>query len=489
MTDSLSANTQAVLLLTAPLIVGRRDAGAPAPLSAGEYNRLARGLRDRGREPADLLTADDALAPDDCPRGIERERIDLLLGRGFLLGQALERWRARGIWVVGRTDAGYPQRLRERLGAAAPPLLYGFGERYMLEEGGLAVVGSRNAGDAGLAFAESAGRLAAEARRSLISGGARGVDRAAMRGALDSDGRAVSVLADGLERAVMRRGDRDMLMDGRLVLVCPEDPAARFQVWRAMSRNKLIYALADAALVVSADDGKGGTWAGAVEQLEKFRRTPVYVRPAGENGLDELRKRGARSWPEHQTPEALEDLLDAPPPVEAAKEALLPGLQEAPAGFDAEPATALFKAVLNALARICGDDAKSSKEIALALGATQAQTAEWIERALLQGALKKIPRHARYLATAPGAAPAGNATEADDFSATVRKLVLAACAREQQSEGAIAKPLGVRKHQARVWLSRMVSDGLLKRHSGKTIRYGALVKQARLFDCAASKVE
>ena len=299
----------------------------------------------------------------------------------------------------------------------------------------------------------------------------------------------MSVLADGLERAVMRRSDRDMLMDGRLVLVCPEDPAARFQVWRAMSRNKLIYALADAALVVSADDGKGGTWAGAVEQLEKFRRTPVYVRPVSENGLDELRKRGARSWPEHENPEALEDLLDAPPPVEAAKEALLPGLREAPADFDAEPATALFTAVLDALARICGDDAKSREEIALALGATRPQTNEWIERAVLQGALKKIPRPAGYLATAPGAAPAGNATEADDFSATVRKLVLAACAREPQSEGAIAKPLGVRKGQARAWLSRMVSDGLLERRGGRPIRYGAPVKQARLFDCAAPKAE
>ena len=489
MTDSLSANTQAVLLLTAPLIVGRRDAGAPAPLSAGEYNRLARALRDRGREPADLLAADDALAPNDFPRGIERERIDLLLGRGFLLGQALERWRARGIWVVGRTDAGYPQRLRERLGGAAPPLLYGFGERRMLEKGGLAVVGSRNTGDAGLAFAESAGRLAAEARRSLISGGARGVDRAAMRGALDSGGRAVSVLADGLERAVMRRGDRDMLMDGRLVLVCPEDPAARFQVWRAMGRNKLIYALADAALVVSADDGKGGTWAGAVEQLEKFRRTPVYVRPVSENGLDELRKRGARSWPEHENPEALEDLLDAPPPVEAAKEALLPGLQEAPAGFDAEPATALFKAVLDALARICGDEAKSREEIALALGAMKPQTAEWIERAVLQGTLKKTPPHARYLATVPCAALAGNVTEADEFFATVRKLVLALCAREQQSEDAIAKSLGVRKGQAKAWLSRMVSDRLPERRDGPPIHYGAPGKQTLLFDLSAPKAE
>ena len=34
-----------------------------------------------------------------------------------------------------------------------------------------------------------------------------------------------------------------------------------------MQRNKLIYALADAALVVNAEKDKGGTWNGAIEQL------------------------------------------------------------------------------------------------------------------------------------------------------------------------------------------------------------------------------
>ncbi len=48
---------------------------------------------------------------------------------------------------------------------------------------------------------------------------------------------------------------------------------------------KLIYALADAALVVSSDYEKGGTWAGAVEQLEKLQFVPVYVRS---NGFEQL---------------------------------------------------------------------------------------------------------------------------------------------------------------------------------------------------------
>jgi predicted Rossmann fold nucleotide-binding protein DprA/Smf involved in DNA uptake len=73
-----------------------------------------------------------------------------------------------------------------------------------------------------------------------------------------------------------------------------------------MQRNKLIYALADASLVVSSDINKGGTWAGATEQLDKLRLVPVYVRSTGvsSSGLDALRSKGALPWPEPQSPDA-----------------------------------------------------------------------------------------------------------------------------------------------------------------------------------------
>ena len=104
-------------------------------------------------------------------------------------------------------------------------------------------------------------------------------------------------------------------MEGQLVLVCPYDPAARFVVGHAMQRNKLIYALSDAALVVNSDHGHGGTWAGATDQLDKLRFVPVYVRASGRRskGIEGLLDRGARSWPNPRTPEELERVLRGDP--------------------------------------------------------------------------------------------------------------------------------------------------------------------------------
>ena len=354
MIPELSSNTQAILLLTAPLIAGREKPSA-SPLTASEYRRLAHRLRELQRQPADLLESDSSEILKECRIDPDADRLDRLLGRGFLLSQAVERWQARAIWVLSRADADYPRRLKKRLGEGAPPILYGCGEASILNTGGLAVVGSRNVNDALIMYTEGVGRLTAESRRTLVSGGARGIDQAAMRGALGAGGCVASVLGDGLERAVVRREYRDALMNGRLVLACPYDPAARFHVGHAMQRNKLLYALADAALVVNSDYGKGGTWTGAVEQLDKLKFVPVFVRVEGEvgKGLDGLRERGAIPWPNPRTPESLEECLNvhADPKPDGPRQATLsPGERDAPASFDEKPGEEKLAATATATA-------------------------------------------------------------------------------------------------------------------------------------------
>jgi predicted Rossmann fold nucleotide-binding protein DprA/Smf involved in DNA uptake len=295
----LSPNAQAILLLTAPLLAGRGSSAAQL-LTLGEYNRLARLLREQHRQPADLLGPDAEEVLRWCAPLFGHPRLESLLGRGFLLSQALERWQARAIWVISRADAAYPPRLKSRLQQGAPPVLYGCGEAGLLETGGLAVVGSRHVDEQLIAYTQAVGRLAAEARQTLVSGGARGIDRAAMEGALAANGKVAGVMADSLERAVVAADNREPLMDGKLVLISPYDPAAGFNVGNAMQRNKVIYALADAALVVTADFQKGGTWEGAIEQLERLRFVPVFVRngPNAGKGNAALLRRGGVPWPD-----------------------------------------------------------------------------------------------------------------------------------------------------------------------------------------------
>lgn len=254
---TLSPNTQAILLLTAPLIAGR-GTSSPDLLSPGEYKRLARHLRGIQSQPADLLSSGAAELIRACHTVIDDARLQRLLGRGFLLSQVIEHWQTRAIWVVSRADAQYPRRLKVRLREDAPAVLYGCGDIALLETGGLAVVGSRHVDDALIDYAMSVGRLSAKAGRTLVSGGARGIDQAAMRGALEAGGKVSGVLCDSLEKTAMNREHRNVLIDGQLVLISPYDPGAGFNIGHAMQRNKLIYALADASLVVSSDLNKGG---------------------------------------------------------------------------------------------------------------------------------------------------------------------------------------------------------------------------------------
>ena len=420
MSMSLSPNTQAILLLTAPLVAGRLEPSGDL-LTTGEYKRLARFLREKQQQPADLLSLDARGLLGECPQLIDSDRLKRLLARGFLLSQAVERWQTRAIWVLSRADAEYPRRLKTRLKDDAPPVLYGCGEAAILDTGGLAVVGSRQVEDALIAYTEDIGRLAAKARRTLVSGGARGIDQAAMRGALEAGGKVAGVLADSLERAALNREHRNFLMDGQLVLVSPYDPVAGFNVGNAMQRNKLIYALADSALVVSSDYEKGGTWAGAVEQMDKLRLVPVYVRSNGKTskGLEALRRKGALPWPNPETPEALVEVLT----IKVSPRKAAPEQNE------------LFSSVC--------EEPKQAYEIPQSLFPIN----------------NSCPALSGESPLAPG----------DEEFAKVREFL--ENMKTPKTDAEVADELHVSRKQAKQWLQRLVKEGVMEKHT-RPVRYG-----------------
>ena len=216
-----------------------------------------------------------------------------------------------GIWIISRSDQDYPARYKKHLKDKAPPLLFGVGDRSLLQGGGVAVVGSRNVDADGEAFTRKTAELCAYNRMSVVSGGARGVDQIAMTAALDAGGITIGVLAENLLKKSLERNARNAISEGRLLLISPYHPNARFTVGTAMGRNKLIYAMADYGLVVSADYKKGGTWAGATEELKRENSLTVFVRssanaPLGNKKMLDL---GALNWPEIKIREKLSQQL------------------------------------------------------------------------------------------------------------------------------------------------------------------------------------
>src|SRR5882724_3448984 len=418
MSEALSTNSQAILLLTAPLVAGRSDASTNL-LTLSEYNRVARVLREKQLQPADLIGSDAKEVVQLIAPIFGRDRLDALLARGFLLSQAVERWAARAVWVVSRADAIYPRRLKSRLKEDAPPILYGCGDAALLETGGLAVVGSRHIDDELMSYTEEIGRLAASAHRTVVSGAAKGIDRAAMHGALLGGGAVVGVMADSLERAALARDNREPLMDGRLVFVSPYDPAAGFNVGHAMQRNKVIYAFADAALVVTSDFEKGGTWTGAIEQLDRLRFVPVFVRN-GENagrGNSALLQRGARAWPDPQSGAELEkalagavDAVGAEPKQDTFRLSVRedpdgrgkPPTTSLPKGSSRSSADELFDAVPNILIRELSEPLNET-EVAELLAVSKAQAKTWLKELLKRGVIEKLAKPVRYrvISTAP----------------------------------------------------------------------------------------
>jgi predicted Rossmann fold nucleotide-binding protein DprA/Smf involved in DNA uptake len=276
---SVSPNTQAILLLTAHF--SRPHKGAAKPLTPKEWGRFALWLKENSLTPEQLMTGclDELL--DGWPdKAITLDRIADLINRGSALALAMEKWLRAGLWVVTRSDPDYPLRLKQRLRTDSPALLFGCGNRALLNGGGLAVIGSRNATKQDLTYSRELGALAAENGYSIVSGGARGVDEASMLGALEAEGTVIGVLADSLLRACSSAKYRNYLMAHNLVLISPFYPEAGFNIGNAMQRNKYIYCLSDAAVVVHSGK-KGGTWSGATENLKK-QWVPLWVKRTGD---------------------------------------------------------------------------------------------------------------------------------------------------------------------------------------------------------------
>lgn len=396
MSPVATTDSQAIALLCAPIAVG--DA---KPLTPAEWTRLAAAIyQSEWRRPGELV----GLAAHELGSGLAvdpatADRVASLLDRGGTLAFELDRLASRGIWVITRADDEYPAALKKRLGLKAPAVLFGAGRREVVPGTGVAVVGSRDADRGALEFADGLGRAIASEGAVVVSGAARGVDRTAMGAALDAGGLAAGVVADNLVRHTQQSDVRMALADERLALVTPFGPEARFTAGNAMARNRFIYCLSDVAVVVATSAGRGGTWAGASENL-RAGWVPLWVwaAPTAPPANRELLAVGGRGL---EAVSSVSALFEAVHDCEGVGDRRVRGsITPSDLGIETADDPDGFETLLSALESYLAEP-RSGRDVQKQLGLTQSEARLLLRRATESGRVSRHERPVRYLASPP----------------------------------------------------------------------------------------
>lgn len=215
-------------------------------------------------------------------REVSRQIVDLL-GEEARLDAYLNRGRRMDCTPITRVSREYPLILRQRLGLDSPGCLWAKGNVELLNTPAIALVGSRELGEPNREFAAEAGRQAAKQGLTLVSGNARGADRAAQEACLNAGGNVISIVADALNRQPRVRN---------VLFLSEGDYDGAFSAQRALSRNRCIHALGRIVFVAQSELGKGGTWDGTVKNL-RFGWSPVACFRDGSESARRLEQMGA----------------------------------------------------------------------------------------------------------------------------------------------------------------------------------------------------
>jgi len=235
---------------------------------AGRFETLRQAMEEG---PTALLRDGDALKLSPEARNYLAQGPSL----HDLGAYALEAARRCGARVLLLGDEGYPARL---CAIPNPPRLLYVRGSLAAEALRVAVVGSRDADEAGLELARGFGDAFARAGVEVVSGGARGIDTAAHEGALWGEGRSVAVLGSGIDVDYPpdNRNLFERLANGGGAVVSELAPGSAPAARNFPRRNRIVAGLSDAVVVVRAALRSGALITAAQAGA---RGTKVYAVP------------------------------------------------------------------------------------------------------------------------------------------------------------------------------------------------------------------
>ncbi|MFA6571597.1 MAG: DNA-processing protein DprA [Bacteroidota bacterium] len=196
---------------------------------------------------------------------------------------------AQGYEIITINSPHYSEILKNNLKLkSSPPVLYIKGNKQILKEKSIAIIGSRDASEISLQFTDNIAKLAASQFRVVVSGFAKGVDKQALDSSIKYIGQSIIVLPNGI--MTFDWGFKKYYQEivrGDVLVLSTFFPKAPWSAQLAMARNPIIYGLADEIYVAQSAD-KGGTWAGVSDGLRRGRKIFVRYPEAGENNSNLL---------------------------------------------------------------------------------------------------------------------------------------------------------------------------------------------------------
>ena len=381
-----SPEADAILLLTARL--GKSLQESEEPLTPKEWSRLASWMKENEFAAECILDRDfPNLVKEWKDKRITSYRIEDLLKRKVKLGLKIENWERAGIWVSTISDSDYPGKLKQRLGDNAPPVLFGCGDKSLLNQKSIAVVSSRNTDANKEKYSRKIVNALVEQDYCVVSGGAKGIDQCAMMAAIKKGGNAVGVLANNLLRSTTISDFRKSIASGNLALISHVNPESGFSVGNAMARNKYIYCLSEAAIVVESGDGDyGGTWNGAIENLRASWKIPVLAKMDGNAKLAE--NEGAY-WLTGEIVENLENFIESLPSEVEEQETMQ-------VATTLDSSESMYEVFLRKLAELTTNTCLNADEIAEQLDLRPRQVHDWLNCGVDEGRVIKKNRPVRY---------------------------------------------------------------------------------------------
>ena len=184
---------------------------------------------------------------------------------------------SQGYELIPITSSEYSKTLKQNLKIPhSPALLYVKGNKQILNEKSIAIVGSRAAERKSLEFTDNIAKLASKDFKVVVSGFAKGVDKQALDSALKYKGQSIIVLPQGI--TTFNSGFKTyykQIVDGDVLVLSTFHPKASWSAGLAMARNPIIYGLANEIFVAESSE-KGGTWSGVIDGIKKGRK--IFVR-------------------------------------------------------------------------------------------------------------------------------------------------------------------------------------------------------------------